>query len=477
MELNLNIKSETALKRQLILSKQLQFALKFLQVPRLELETLVRAEVETNPMLEEDAEFLEVDADKVKDETTEVTLEERLDDIIDWSNYISEFNTPGKIDASPEQNPHLKNEESYLPNRKTLSEHLYWQLGISLPAEDIQGLNIGKIIIGNLDRNGYLQTDINRIAEIANAEEKKAKEILALLQAFNPPGVCARNLRETLLIQAEALGISDAIALCIIKKHIKELQRKNFTAISKSLKLPIKHIILAANIIKSLEPYPGRAFEDSLPVRYIIPDIYVRKIDGKFIPFYNEDGLPKLRLSNFYKKKVYGYKKMDGETEDYIKKKREAAIQIAQSIHKRKTTICKVAESIIKFQKNFFEKGYDLLKPLNLSDVADDIGMHKSTVSRTVSGKYLHCSNGIFELKYFFTNPVKTIGGALTTSAAIMEKIKSIIKKEPVKSPYDDGKITKILNDTGVKIARRTVSKYRNKMNILPASARKEYSG
>ncbi len=477
MDLNLNIKSETALKQQLVLSKQLQLALKFLQVPRMELETLVQEEIETNPMLEEDTEFLEADDDKVKDETKEVTIEERLNDIIDWSNYISEFNTPGKIDGSLEQRANFKNEENYLPNRKTLSEHLYWQLGMSLPAEDSEGLNIGKIIIGNLDQNGYLTIDINQIVEIAKAEEKKVKKILALLQTFNPPGVCAKDLQETLLIQAEALGISDTIALRIIKNHIKELQRKNFTAISKSLKLPIKHVILAVNIIKSLEPYPGRAFGDFSPAQHIIPDIYVRKIDGKFIPFYNEDGLPKLRLSNIYKNKAYGEKKIDGATEEYIKKKREAAIQITQSIHKRKTTICKVAQSIIKFQKNFFNKGYDLLKPLNLSDVADDIGMHKSTVSRTIAGKYLHCSNGIFELKYFFTNPVKTIGGALTTSASIMEKIKNIIKKEPVSLPYDDGKLTEILNDMGIKISRRTVSKYRNKMNILPASARKEYSG
>ncbi len=477
MDLNLNIKSEIALKQQLILSKRLQLALKFLQVPRMELETLVQEELETNPMLEEDTEFLEVDADKIENETKEVTIEEKLNDVIDWSNYISEFNTPGKIDNAPEQKANFKIEEMYLPNKKTLSEHLYWQLGVSLSAEDSEGLNVGKIIIGNLDQNGYLKIDIKQIAEFAESDEQKATKILALLQTFDPHGVCAKDLQETLLIQAKAMGISDPIVSLIIKNHIKELERKNFIVISKSLNLSIKYVILAANIIKSLEPYPGRTFGDSSPVQYIIPDIYVRKIDGKFVPFYNDEGLPNLRLNNFYKNKTYGDKGIDGETENYIKKKKEAAIEIARSIYKRKTTICKVAQSIIKFQKDFFEKGYDLLKPLNLTDIAADIGMHKSTVSRTISGKYLHCNNGIFELKYFFTNLVKTTGGTLTTSTSIMEKIKNIIKKEPTQSPYDDGKLTEILNDMGIKISRRTVSKYRNKMNILPASARKEYSG
>jgi len=472
----LNIKQDITLKQKLILSQRLQVSLKFLQVSRLELVQLMRQELDQNPLIEDNTGIFEAVSDKSEspDELKEVTIDEKFTENIDWNNYISEFNTPGKLDAVPDKKSAIKTEEVYLPEKETLSKYLLWQLGMSLSDDKKKEYQIGTTIIGNLDENGYLTASINQIVKLAKASRYMVEKVLALMKTFEPPGVCTSNLQESLLIQADRLEICDMVVMQIIKKHLKNLKRKNFTAISENLKLPVEHIILAANLIKGLEPYPGRIFDDEIFTQYIIPDLYVKKIENRFVVIYNDDGLPHLHLTSFYKNTLSGGEKINPKVKEYIKKKISAAMRITESIHKRKTTICKVAESIVGFQKNFFEKGIDYLKPLILTDVANEVGIHKSTVSRATTNKYLHCQHGIFELKYFFNNSVKITADSVTTSTSIMEKLKQIIKKEPPQAPYDDRKLAEILSGLGINVSRRTVSKYRNKMNLLPSAMRRQ---
>ncbi len=477
----LNLKQELTLKQKLVLSHQLQTSLKLLQVSRFELMQLVRQELEQNPLIEESAELFEEVAEEIEmyDKPEEIVPEEIvIDEIfmekIDWNNYISEFNTPGKADAYKTGKSDIKPEEVYLPEKESLSQHLLWQLGMALSEDQKKEHEIGVAIIGNLDKNGYLQTSINDIVKVCNASKPMVDKVFALIKTFEPAGVCAENLEESLLIQAAGLGINDKTVTEIIKKHMKNLERKNFAAISENLKLPLEDVLIAANIIKGLEPYPGRLFDDRTFDQYITPDLYVKKVDGDFVVIYNDDGMPHFHLMPFYKERLSGVKKANDKLKKYMKKKIGAAMQITASIYKRKTTICKVAESIVDFQKDFFEKGIDYLKPLILADVAEAVGLHKSTISRATTNKYLHCAHGIFELKYFFNNSVQITDNTMTTSANIMEKLKQIIKKESPEAPYDDKTLSEILSGKGMNISRRTVGKYRNKMNILPSAMRRQ---
>jgi RNA polymerase sigma-54 factor len=308
---------------------------------------------------------------------------------------------------------------------------------------------------------------------MSQSSDEKVEKILALMQTFDPIGVCARDLKECLLLQANHLGFDNTIVTDIITNHLPNLEKKNYKIICKTLKKSLDEVVSAVNVITSLEPKPGREFSDETP-QYINPDIYVYKVDNDFVILLNDDGMPKLRVNSCYKNSITRGKKISGDAEDYIQDKMRSAAWLIKSIHQRQKTIYRVMESILRYQREFFEKGIANLKPMVLRDVAQDIGMHESTISRVTTNKYAFTPQGIFELKYFFNSSIRRSHGGAIASASVQDKIRQIILSEDPKKPYSDDKIAQLLKKDEIHIARRTVAKYREMLKVLPSNKRKQ---
>jgi RNA polymerase sigma-54 factor len=438
----------------------------------------IHQELEENPALEEVQEttFEETAAernDSAPDDppsAQEVTMEEKMPDDIDWSNYLGEYNTPGRVNYETESKESPKF-EAFIAQQESLNEHLLWQLLMTRPTDEEE--KIGSIIIGNLNSDGYLDVSVEDLARMSESDPAQVEAVLELIQTFDPIGVCARDLQECLMLQAKYLDVDNTLVTEIIKSHLANLEKKNYKAICRTLKANMDDVIAAVNIIRGLEPRPGRQFSgETAP--YIIPDIYVYKFDNEFVIMLNDDGMPKLRVNSFYKKSLSHEKKISGEAEDYIQDKLRSAAWLIKSIHQRQKTIYKVMESILRYQEEFFEKGIAYLKPMVLRDVANDIGMHESTISRVTTNKYAFTPQGIFELKYFFNSSIQRSHGGAIASASVQEKIRQIIANEDPKKPYSDDKISKLLKESQINIARRTVAKYREMLKVLPSNKRKQ---
>ncbi len=475
----IELRQQLKLTQQLIMTPQLQMAIKLLQLSRLELMDAIRQEMEDNPTLEESqestvkerlAEESEPES-KPTEKTKEVTIDEKLSGDIDWSNYIDEYNAPGRIrfETEDRETPQY---EAFISHKESLSDHLLWQLLMSSPSPEEK--RIGSLIIGSLNRDGYLQTSAEELAVQAGVTADDIEEVLFLMQSFDPIGVCARDLKECLLLQAKNLGLKDSLVTQIISNHINHLENKNYKAICRALKVSIEEVVAAVNVITSMEPKPGRLFSEEEP-QYITPDIYVYKAEDDFVVVVNDDGLPKLRVNSFYKQAIMRDKEVSGNAKDYIQDKLRSAAWLIRSIHQRQKTIYKVMKSILKFQRDFFEKGIAHLKPMVLRDVAEDIGMHESTISRVTTNKYAYTPQGIFELKYFFNSSIKRLHGEAIASASVQAKIKRLIESEDPRKPYSDSKMAELLKAENIDIARRTVAKYREIMGVLPSNKRKRY--
>jgi len=475
----LELRQQLKLSQQLIMTPQLQMAIKLLQLSRLELMDTIRQELEENPALEEDAP--EVAADEPTTESSEsaptdsaedkeVTIEEKIREDIDWNNYLDEYNSSGRIhfEADRKDTPSF---ESFLSRKESLREHLLWQLLMTSPTEEEE--KIGSQIVGNLNKDGYLDIPLAELAVISAAPYTKIEEVLATMQTFDPIGVCARDLSECLLIQARHFELDNTILTDIITNHLNHLENKNYKAISKALKVNIEDVVAAVNVIISLEPRPGRQFSEE-EAQYITPDIFVYRFEDDFIIVLNDDGMPKLRVNSFYRNAIKHGHKIPEHAKDYVQDKMRSATWLIRSIHQRQKTIYRVMQSILKFQYAFFEKGIIALKPMVLRDVAEDISMHESTISRVTTNKYAHTPQGIFELKYFFNSSIKRIYGEDIASASVKEKIKQIIENEDSKKPYSDDKISRLLKEANINIARRTVAKYREILKVLPSNKRKQ---
>ena len=388
---------------------------------------------------------------------------------IDWSNYIDEYNSPGRVRMETEDHD-TPQYEAFISHKESLSDHLLWQLLMSSPsAEEKQ---IGSLIIGNIDKDGYLKSDMEDLAQQAQVTVEDIEEVLFLMQTFDPIGVCARDLTECLLLQAHNLGLKNTLVTEIITHHLNHLENKNYKAICRAQKVSLDEVIAAVNIITGLEPKPGREFSDDEP-QYITPDIYVYKTEDDFAIVINDDGLPKLKVNSFYKQAISQNKDVSGNAKDYIQDKLRSAAWLIRSIHQRQKTIYKVMESILKYQREFFDKGIAHLKPMVLRDVAEDIGMHESTISRVTTNKYAHTPQGIFELKYFFNSSIKRVHGEAIASASVQEKIRQLIENEDGRKPLSDSKMAEMLKAQNIDIARRTVAKYREIMGVLPSSKAK----
>ncbi len=485
----LELRQQVKMKQQLRMTPQLQQAIKLLQLSRMELIDEIREEMVENPVLEEIPEVYDGDAMGERgeaeqvDEMAEVKGDDSDLDKIDWDEYMDKYSSPAPTNHysglrhGSDDFPTL---EQTLSTEESLSEHLLRQLRMA--ELDEEGEYIGALIIGNLDGAGRLDVGdeeegaVEALARDAGASREKVASILEVVQGFDPPGIAARDLQECLLIQIRQKHGGDELMEAMVQEHISDLERKSYAKIGRVQGVSKEEVIEAAKRITELEPRPGGGFAAD-EARYITPDIYIRKYEGEWVASLNEDGLPKLRISRFYqqqlaKKKAEGE---DDEVKDYIQDKMRGAMWLIRSIHQRQSTIMKVAESIIKFQKDFFEKGVEYLRPLVLKDVADDIEMHESTVSRVTTNKYAHTPRGVYELKFFFNSSITRQGDRDLASEAVKAKIRAIIDEENPEKPLSDAKIVDALQEENIDIARRTVAKYRKMMGILSSTKRKRY--
>jgi RNA polymerase sigma-54 factor len=494
----LEIKQQLKLSQQLKMTPQLQQAIKLLQLSRMELVELVRQEMEENPVLEEGAETpaeqrkeadgssqqdmglegidseraQQVEKERLPEATAEVAsenLNEQVDNReIDWDAYLEHHSLAPPMPSYRANNEELPSIEATYTRKPSLTDHLIWQLKMQDLDEEEE--RIGMLIIGNLTPMGYLkEPPMDEIAKVAEADLVVVEDILSLIQTFDPVGVGARDLSECLQIQAKHVGQDDEIVTRIIRDHLHNLERKNYQAICKDLNETLEEIIEAVKVIASFDPKPGRLYAEEDPV-YITPDVYVHKIGEKYFVVPNDDGMPKLKISNFYRSALKGGTK----ERQYVQDKLRSAQWLIRSIQQRQRTIIRVTESIVKFQREFFDRGINHLRPLILRDVAEDIGMHESTISRVTTAKYVHTPQGIFELKFFFNSGINRMDGDDIASESVKKKIKDIIGQEDGKKPYSDQKIVELLRKQNIDIARRTVAKYREQMGILSSSKRKQ---
>ena len=560
----MQMKMQMKMSQQLIMTPQLQQAIKLLQLSRTELEELIEQTLIENPVLEEGidmdtfpnktddsaetaetAESPEVVADTEDFETARENEQENNDqDEIDWQQYIEQVEQFGgyqerryNIASDDEDSPSI---EATAAQTESLADHLVWQLDMQelTPLE----YRTGAFLIGNIDDDGFLVTSVRELLEsqrdlydqinqsyikgelaelpeidtdlldlrfqtAKTTQKKKNKKediadfeeyenipeeepkrpevsaaacsfveyVLGIIQQFNPNGVGARSLQECLLIQLDILGESENLCSRIVKHDMPLLESKDLKKIARRQKQDLEQVIESYRLIMSLEPKPGREFIPNPSHHYIIPDVYIYQKDNEYKVALNSAGMPRLRINNYYKDLSNTMEDDGSLTKDYILEKVKAGQWLLKSIEQRQKTIYRVTKSILRFQKKFFEHGINFLRPLVLKDVAEDIDVHESTVSRITTNKYVHTPQGIFELKYFFTSGIDQGRGDAVSSKRIKDMIMQMVQKENLKSPYTDLQIADILErQSGIKVARRTVAKYREALNILPSNKRKQ---
>jgi len=475
----LELRQSLILTQQLVMTPQLQQAIKLLQLTRLELIDAINEEMEENPVLEEQSEGdtdedsrTEGDSDQIEQDIPdipEVTIEESAPDDFDWDNYLSEYNT--ERTSTPYEEREASAVEYITPAQTSLYSHLMWQLGVN-DLDEYQK-EIGVHIVQNLNEDGFLKISPKEISQITGYALEKVVETLALVQEFDPVGVATRDTRESLLVQIRFQDLGGKLVEKIIMDHLGDLENRKYDHIAKQLSVPISEILGALSVVQGLEPKPGRIYSDERTV-YITPDIYVIKVGDDYEIVQNEDGLPKLRISAYYKDIMRNGNLASKDVKTYIQEKLRSAAWLIKSIHQRQRTIYRVTESIVRFQRDFLDNGITQLKPLILRNVAEDIEMHESTISRVTTNKYVHTPQGLFELKYFFNSSINKMDGDPVASESVKEHIRMNIKSESKSKPYSDQAIVDILEKLNIKIARRTVAKYREAMGILPSRKRKK---
>jgi len=478
MEMRLTFKQEM----RLVPTPMLQQAIKLLQLSRLELVQVVHQEMVENPILEEileeEEEELEQKPENPEDpsldsigQTQEEPPSEKENDPLeyeqDWDNYIQDNLSQGSSADNYTERPSI---EATYKKEATLADHLMWQLNLSVN-EDLDKF-IGSIIIGNIQNDGYCIAELGEIAEISQSSEENVLRVLKIIQTFEPNGVGARTLKECLLTQAIVLPERLPLVETLIENYLERLNERYYQKIASELKITVEEIIAAVNTIKTFDPKPGLQFS-SEGIDYVIPDLVVVKTNTGYDVVLNDDGLPNIKISPYYHHLLKNTS--EPKTKEYLKKKHQAAEFLIKSIDKRRETIYKVGKSIIKLQVEFLDHGLSHLKPMVLKDVARDIEMHESTVSRITTNKYIDTPQGIFELKFFFHSGIKSfIGNNDMSSIRVKNMIQEIIKSEDPMNPLTDDEMVEALVKRNAKIARRTVTKYRKELSILPASKRKK---
>ena len=474
----LELRQQLKLSQQLAMTPQLQQAIKLLQLSRIELVDMVQSELLENPFLEEgtleDAEA-PGSFDERKPEAAEAddAYAQEAAKNADWEDYLGDFSSTSRQATTRESE--LPEDSNIFETRyaahSSLEGHLMWQLKLSRLSPKEQ--DIGEIIINNLGSSGYLESTAEEIAGVAACGPEEVEKVLAQVQRFDPVGVAARTPQECLMVQLEVLNYTrDPILASLVRDHLEDLESRRYKPIMRKFKLSEEDLREYLDIIQSLDPVPGASFGDVEP-QYVAPDVYVYKYEDDFIVVLNEDGLPQLHLSSLYEDSLGAMR--GGKDKDYLQERLRSASWLIKSLHQRQRTLYKVVEAIVRHQREFFEEGPSRLRPLILKEIAEDVGMHESTISRVTSNKYVATPHGLFELKFFFNSSLALSDGSEVGSESVKLLIKKYISEEDPKSPLSDEKIVEMLTEElGVNIARRTVAKYRGALGINSSSKRRE---
>jgi RNA polymerase sigma-54 factor len=466
-------KLHTKLVQKLILTPSLQQAIKLLPMSTLELSELLNQEMVENPMLEEvpTEELQPVEATQEKAEEKKPEQKDTWDDQ-DYEYFFGDYLDDGYRPRTPTEVKELPPIENTLSTAASLSDHLLWQL--SMQTDDPQMREIGEAIIGNLDDDGYLVATVEELSAMGPWPTEVVERALRLVQGFDPIGVASRDLQECLLLQLRNIdGMTGSPAERIVTEHMRLLQNHQVPELARKLGTSIDDLKQHIELIRHLDPKPGSRYNPSKS-QYVIPDVYIVKVEDQYVALLNEEGLPQLRISPVYRRLLdkTAVENTD-ETRAYVKDKFRSALWLIKSVEQRQKTIHKVATSIINFQKEFLDHGIEYLRPLVLRDVANDIGMHESTVSRVVTNKYMHTPQGVFEMKYFFHSGIASSYGEAVSSVTIKQRIRKIIEQEDPRKPLSDSKIVSILQREGLELARRTIAKYREELKIPTSNQRK----
>jgi len=468
---------EQSQRLQMILAPQLRQSLEMLQVPILELRTMIQQEIEQNPTIEEtppDAPQIEIEpgtgeTDKAQEMEFEKEFETlaRLDE--EWRDYFyQDLHTEG---YSPEAARRHQFMLDSIPQKESLQEHLLAQLHLTgLSDTDRQ---IGELIIGSINDDGYLTSSVADLAESTGFDLGHLEGILAVIHDFDPTGVGAEDLRECLLLQLDRLGKTDSLAGQIVRDHLKKLGGRKYTEIARQLKTVPEEVHAAARLIGTLDPKPGRAYTSEVS-SYVLPEVVVQRVNGEYVVILNDDELPHVRISRHYRNLLQS-KDTKPEVRNYIRERIRNGAFLIKSIHQRQRTIRRIATEIVESQRDFLDNGISHLKPMTMAEVAERVGVHETTVSRTVSGKYMRTPRGVFEMKYFFTPGIKTSSGEQISNKTVKDMIANMVNQESPDSPLSDQEIVARLKDKGIGIARRTVAKYRIVLGIPPSHMRKNY--
>ena len=468
--------------QSLMITPQLQQAIKLLTLTHLEMTTLISQEMVENPMLEEIEGEVEVTSTREEMDCQEATADnfsgpeliEGSKDTFDWEQYSESFNSSSstspnmKESGSPDDLPSYENMVS---KNQSLQEHLEWQLRMeSLTPEE---LNYALELVGNIDDDGYLEVPVDEIIGRSKLERDQAIGILGLVQHLDPVGCGAQNLEECLGIQARLLPERSPLVELIVERNMRDLEKKDYAKIAKDFGVTKEKVKDAELIIMGLNPKPGRLVSAE-ETQYVVPDIFVAEVGGEFVVQINDEGVPRLRISNLYKSLIKN-QQSDAEAKEFVQDKLRSAMWLIKSIENRQKTIYKVSNSIVRTQQEFFKKGPAFLKPMILKDIANEIGMHESTVSRVTTNKFMHTPIGTFELKYFFNAGIGGKNGGIDIAGESLKlKIKEMVGHEDPKRPLSDQKISELLSTKDIIVARRTVAKYREMMGIAPSSKRKK---
>ena len=492
MALGLELKLRMGM--QLVMTPQLQMAIKLLQMSSLELADYLQEELDKNPLLEREEDHkpdddgdgmaelgmggdLEESSSRLDLDPMETALSQDLPVDASWNDIYGDGPGPSSSTSSSHDSssgseaPPLENT---LVRGETLADHLIWQLGLSALNEKERF--IGTTIIDAIDDNGYLTADLQTLSEVTGASVDDVEDALILVHSFEPSGVGARNLAECLLLQLKNRKQAYPPYTSLLE-HLEDLARRDFRKLKRLLKVTDEELLDAVSLIQSLNPKPGLAF-GSDQTNYISPDVYVRKYDGNWIVEVNPDTMPKLRINRHYDSMFSGVgavaSRVSAEDKRFLSDNSRSAQWLIKSLEQRSSTIYRVAESIVRFQKDFLDYGREYLKPLILKDVADDISVHESTASRVTSNKYMHTPRGIFELKFFFSSSLVSQSGDNHSSESVKFKIQKLVESESPHRPFSDEKLAVLLKEQGVIVARRTVAKYRDVLNIPSSSRRKQ---
>jgi RNA polymerase sigma-54 factor len=457
------------LTMQQVLAPQLQQSLHILQAPALELRNIVQQELQTNPVLEEEIGTFESEERAKDDREFEEEFERlaKLDE--EWRDYMSQ--NVSYSSRNPEDEERRQFFFDSIASQETLQHHLWEQLNTA----DVSGSQreTAELIIGNIDDFGFLQGSLEEISQNTGHPLGELEEMLSLIQTFHPVGVGARNLRECLLIQLRRLGKENSLEYQIVDEHLEDLGRKRLPDLARRLGVSVEQVQKAANFISTLDPKPGQIFTPD-PNNYVLPDVSVDKVGDEYTVSLNADQIPHLRISKTYKDLMtQGANGTD--VRDYIREKIRSGKFLIKSIHQRQQTILNIANEIVKRQSEFLENGTAYLKPMTMVQIAEAVGVHETTVSRAISGKYMATPQGVFEMKYFFTPGYQTAAGAALSNTSVKEAISDMVRNEDARNPLSDKEIVDVLSDRGIPIARRTVAKYRAELNILPSNLRKQY--